>query len=138
MAHNIHFDKGFKFNLSVQVTDEMVKKFAEMCGDFNPIHLDDEFAKTTRFKQRIAHGMIIGALFSRALNENMGEGGIYLSQTLKFLQPVFINDTLNMEFHVTAMRKEKGIATVETIAKKANGDVCAKGEAMVMVADKIT
>lgn len=138
MAHNIHFDKGYKFNLSVKVTDEVVRKFAEMCGDFNPIHLDDEYAKSTRFKQRIAHGMIVGALFSRALNENMGEGGIYLSQTLKFLQPVYINDTLNMEFHVTAMRKEKGIATVETLAKKATGELAVKGEAMVMVADSIT
>ncbi len=137
MAHNIHFDKGFKFNLSVQVTDSMVRKFADMCGDFNPIHLDDNYAKSTRFKQRIAHGMIVGALFSRALNENMGEGGIYLSQTLKFLLPVYIDDTLNMEFHVTAMRKEKGIATVETLAKKANGDLVVKGEAMVMVADSI-
>ncbi len=138
MAYNIDFDKGFKFNLSVQVTDEMVRKFADMCGDYNPIHLDDEYAKGTRFKQRIAHGMIVGALFSRALNDNMGSGGIYLSQTLKFLQPVFINDTVHMEFEVTAMRKEKGIATVETIAKKANGELYAKGEAMVMIASSIT
>jgi 3-hydroxybutyryl-CoA dehydratase len=137
MAHNIQFDKGYKFNLTVQVTDEMVRKFADMCGDFNPIHLDDEYAKGTRFKQRIAHGMIVGALFSRALNDNMGSGGIYLSQTMKFLSPVFINDTLQMEFHVTAMRKEKGIATVETIAKK-NGETCVKGEAMVMIAASIT
>ncbi|MBL7545163.1 MAG: MaoC family dehydratase [Bdellovibrionaceae bacterium] len=136
MAHNINFDKGFKFNLSIQVTDQMVRKFADMCGDFNPIHLDDEYAKKTRFKQRIAHGMIVGALFSRALNENMGEGGIYLSQTLKFLSPVFINDTLELEFHVTAMRKEKGIATVETLAKK-KGELCVKGEAIVMVASSI-
>ncbi|OYZ22988.1 MAG: protein dehydratase [Bdellovibrio sp. 28-41-41] len=138
MGHNIQFDKGYKFNLSVQVTDEMVRKFADMCGDFNPIHLDDEYAKNTRFKQRIAHGMIVGALFSRALNDNMGSGGIYLSQTLKFLQPVFINDTIHMEFLVTAMRKEKGIATVETLAKKANGEVYAKGEAIVMVSSAVS
>lgn len=138
MGHNIQFDKGYKFNLSVQVTDEMVRKFADMCGDFNPIHLDDEYAKNTRFKQRIAHGMIVGALFSRALNDNMGSGGIYLSQTLKFLQPVFINDTIHMEFLVTAMRKEKGIATVETLAKKANGEFYAKGEAIVMVSSAVS
>lgn len=137
MAHNINFEKGFQFSLKVQVTDEMVRKFADMCGDFNPIHLNDDYAKSTRFKQRIAHGMIVGALFSRALNENMGEGGIYLSQTLKFLQPVFINDVLNLEFLVTAMRKEKGIATVDTIAKKETGEVCAKGEAVVMVASNV-
>jgi 3-hydroxybutyryl-CoA dehydratase len=137
MGHNIQFDKGYAFKLSVQVTDEMVRKFADMCGDFNPIHLDDEYAKSTRFKQRIAHGMIVGALFSRALNDNMGSGGIYLSQTMKFMQPVFINDTVHMEFLVTAMRKEKGIATVETLAKKANGEIYAKGEAIVMVSTAV-
>jgi len=72
------------------------------------------------------------------LNDNMGSGGIYLSQTLKFLQPVFINDTIHMEFLVTAMRKEKGIATVETLAKKANGEVYAKGEAIVMVSSAVS
>lgn len=138
MAQDISFDKGFRFNLSVQVTDEMVKKFADMCGDYNPIHLNDEYAKTTRFKQRIAHGMIVGALFSRALNDSMGAGGIYLSQTMKFLQPVFINDTVHMEFLVTNMRKEKGIATVETLAKKDNGELCVKGEAMVMVSSALS
>jgi len=138
MGHNIQFDKGYTFNLSLQVTDDMVKKFADMCGDYNPIHLDDDYAKTTRFKQRIAHGMIVGALFSRALNDCMGSGGIYLSQTMKFLQPVFINDTIHMEFLVTAMRKEKGIATVETLAKKANGELCVKGEAIVMVSSAVS
>lgn len=138
MGHNIQFDKGYAFKLSIQVTDDMVKKFADMCGDYNPIHLDDDYAKTTRFKQRIAHGMIVGALFSRALNDNMGSGGIYLSQTMKFLQPVFIGDTVHMEFLVTAMRKEKGIATVETLAKKENGELYVKGEAIVMVSTALS
>ncbi|MCB0369921.1 MAG: MaoC family dehydratase [Bdellovibrionales bacterium] len=131
------FDVGYKCSMTVQVTDKMVHQFAEMSGDFNPIHLDEEYAKTTRFGRRIAHGMIVGALFSRALNENMGEGGIYLGQTMKFLSPVFIDDTISIELEVVAMRKEKGIASVETIAKNQKGEVCVKGEAIVMISKNI-
>lgn len=137
MAANINFDTGYKCSISVQVTDKMVHQFGEMCGDMNPMHFDEEYAKKTRFGRRIAHGMIVGALFSRALNENMGEGGIYLSQSMKFLSPVYINDTVAIEMTVTAMRKEKGIATVETLAKNQNGDICVKGEAVVMIATNI-
>lgn len=126
---------GYKATLEIQVTDKMVRQFAEMCGDFNPLHLDEEYAQTTRFQRRIAHGMIVGALFSRALNENLGEGGVYLAQGLKFVSPVFIDDVLSIEIHVTGIRKEKGIATVETLAKKLpSGEICVKGDALIMVA----
>lgn len=125
---------GFKANVEVQVTDKMVHQFAEMSGDFNPIHLNDDYAKTTRFGRRIAHGMIVGALISRALNEKIGQGGVYLAQNLKFVNPVFIDDTVNIELTITGLRKEKGIATVETIAKKQTGETVAKGEAMIMIA----
>lgn len=125
---------GFKATVEVQITDKMVRQFAEMSGDFNPIHLDDDFAKTTRFGRRIAHGMILGALISRALNEKVGSGGVYLAQNLKFVNPVFIDDVVTIELTVTGLRKEKGIATIETIAKKQTGETVGKGEAMIMMA----
>ncbi len=130
---------GFKIGdsktITVQVTDKMVRQFAEMSGDFNPIHLDEEHAKKTRFGRRIAHGMICGALISRALAMELGPGGIYLSQTLKFLNPVFIDDVVIVELTVESMRAEKGIASIKTIVTKENGDVCVKGEAMIMQGD---
>lgn len=126
---------GFKSSITVQITDKMVRQFAEMSGDFNPIHLDDDFAKTTRFGRRIAHGMIMGALISRSLNEKIGSGGVYLAQSLKFVQPVFIDDTVTIEIAITGLRKEKGIATVETIGKKHTGETVVKGEAIIMMAE---
>jgi 3-hydroxybutyryl-CoA dehydratase len=130
---------GYKTSVEVKVTDKMVHQFGEMCGDFNPIHFNEEYAKTTRFKRRIAHGMIVGALFSRALNDSLGEGGVYLAQSMKFVNPVFIDDILTIELTVTGLRKEKGIATVETLAKrKENGDLCVKGDAVIMVAGSPT
>jgi acyl dehydratase len=125
---------GFKATLEVKVTDKMVHQFAEMSGDFNPIHLDEEYAKTTRFGRRIAHGMIVGALISRALNEKVGSGGVYLAQNLKFVNPVFIDDVVTIEMTVTGLRKEKGIATIDTIAKKQSGEIVVKGEAVIMMA----
>lgn len=124
---------GYKTTETIKITDKMVRQFAEMSGDFNPIHLDDEYAKTTRFKKRIAHGMILGALVSRLLNEKVGSGGIYLAQTLKFTNPVFIDDDITFEFEVTKLHKTRGFGTVETNAKNPAGEFVLKGEATIMM-----
>lgn len=126
------FKVGDKVSETVTITEKMVEQFAELSGDYNPVHMDEEYAKTTRFGRRIAHGMISAALISRVLAMKLGPGGIYLSQTMKFLNPVFIGDVVAIELTVTALREEKGIGTVETLVKKANGDICVKGEAVIM------
>lgn len=133
------FEVGHKIVIKEKITDDMVRKFAEVSGDHNPMHLDDEYAKKTRFKQRIAHGMISAALISRALGQELGPGGIYLSQSLKFLNPIFIDDEVSVEITVTAVRAEKGIGTAETIVKKIpSGDIVVKGEAMIMDAANVS
>lgn len=126
-------DVGHTASFTTKVTDQMVHQFAELSGDRNPIHLDDEYAAKSRFKRRIAHGMIVGALISRALIDGIGHGGIYLAQTLKFVNPVFIDDNVTVTIKITGIRKEKGIATVETNAYKENGDLVVKGEAIIMM-----
>ena len=128
---------GYSASIEVVVTDKMVRQFAEMSGDFNPIHLDDNYAATTRFGRRIAHGMILGALISRALNETMGSGGIYLGQTLRFVNPVYIDDKVTLTLTVTGLRKEKGFATIETIGKNQSGDIVVKGDATIMMAEGV-
>ena len=86
---------GDSFSRSRLVTDELIRQFAVLSGDHNPIHLDEEFAKTTRFGKRIAHGMLTGAFISAVLGYEFAERRIvYLSQTMKFIAPVFIGDTL--------------------------------------------
>ena len=124
---------GFKATETIKVTDKMVRQFAELSGDFNPIHLDDEYAKTTRFQKRIAHGMILGALVSRLLNEKIGSGGIYLAQSLKFSNPVFIDDDITFEFEIIKMHKSRGLGIVETNARNAAGELVMKGEATIMM-----
>jgi 3-hydroxybutyryl-CoA dehydratase len=132
------FKVGDKVVITATVTDEMVRQFAEVSGDKNPMHLDDAYAATTRFKKRIAHGMISAALISRALGGHLGPGGIYLSQSLKFLNPVFIDDELSIELEVKSLRPERGIGNIETIVRKvSNGDIVVKGEAIIMAAGNV-
>jgi acyl dehydratase len=77
--------------------------------------------------------MILGALVSRLLNEKIGSGGIYLAQTLKFTNPVFIDDDITIEFEVTKLHKKRGLGTIETNAKNSAGEFVLKGEATIMM-----
>ena len=125
---------GDKFSTSRLVTDELVRKFAEVSGDYNPIHLDEEFASKTRFGRRIAHGMLSGAFISAVLgNEFRGQKIVYLSQTMKFTAPVFLGDTVTATATVTNIRKEKGIVLLETICTNQHGETLVKGESAVMI-----
>jgi acyl dehydratase len=125
---------GDKFSTERLVTDELIRKFADVSGDHNPIHLDEEVAKKTRFGQRIAHGMLSGAFISAVLGHELRERSIvYLSQTLKFTAPVFIGDTVTATATVTNIREDKPIVTLETICTNQKGEVLVKGEAAVMI-----
>lgn len=125
---------GDKFETSREVTDELIRQFAEVSGDFNPIHLDDEFAEQTQFGKRIAHGMLSGAFISAVLgNEMRGMKIVYLSQSLKFIKPVFIGDTVNVSAVVKHIREDKQIVTIDTVCTNQNGDQVVKGEAVIML-----
>ncbi len=127
---------GNSFTRSRKVTDELVRSFAELSGDFNPIHLDDEFAANTRFGRRIAHGMLSGAFISAVLGYEFSEREIvYLSQKMRFVAPVFIGDEVTVTATVKNIRKEKGIVTIETVCTKQDGTVTLTGEAIVMCLD---
>lgn len=125
---------GDQFSTSREVTDEVIRKFAEVSGDFNPIHLDEEFAKSTRFGRRIAHGMLSGAFISAVLGNEFRERKIvYLSQTMKFVAPVFIGDTVTATGTITNIREDKNIVTLETVCTNQNGETLVNGEAAVMI-----
>ena len=127
---------GDKFSTTKQITDAVVRDFAELSGDYNPIHLDEEFAAKTQFKRRIAHGMISGALISAVLGYEFKERRVvYLSQTLKFTAPVFLDDTVTATATVTNIREDKPIVTLETICRNQNDETVVKGEAVVMILD---
>jgi len=128
------YEIGYKKVYDILVTQDMITKYAEVTGDYNPIHVDEEYAKKTKFGKCIAHGMLIGGFFSRCLVDTFGGNGIYLGQDMKFTNPVFVGDEIEVSMTLVGLRKEKGIGTVETIAKrKSNGDICVKGQAVIMM-----
>lgn len=125
---------GDQFSTTKHITDAVVRAFAELSGDFNPIHLDEEFAAKTQFGKRIAHGMISGALISAVLGYEFKERKVvYLSQTLKFTAPVFLDDTVTATATVTNIREDKPIVTLETVCANQDGKTVVKGEAVVMI-----
>jgi len=113
------------------IDDKLVHAFADMSGDRNVIHLNDEIAKTSRFGQRIAHGGILFAIVSKVLGMDMpGVGTVYLGQTCNFKLPVFINDKIRLEATITEL-KPKSIAVISTVITKQTGEVVMDGFAEV-------
>jgi 3-hydroxybutyryl-CoA dehydratase len=124
---------GDKATRTQTITDEVIRTFATLTGDTNPVHLDDAYAATTRFGRRIAHGMIAAGLISAALaNDLPGPGTVYLSQTLNFKAPVYPGDTITATIEVKALHASKPIATLATTCANQDGAVVLEGEAVVL------
>ena len=123
---------GLSAERSHVVTEADIAAFAEVSGDFNPVHMDEAFAQTTQFKGRIAHGMLSAAYISALLaGELPGPGAVYMSQSLRFRRPVRIGDEVTTKITVTAIDAEKARVTLETVCTVA-GKAVLEGEAMVM------
>jgi 3-hydroxybutyryl-CoA dehydratase len=125
---------GDTATFSKTITDDEIKMFADLVGDHNSVHLNDEFAKKTRFGRRIAHGMLSASLISTCIGTQLpGNGAIYLSQSFKFIAPVYPGDTVTARVTITKVRDDKPIVTLETICFNQNEEPVVKGEAVVMV-----
>lgn len=112
---------------------QTVAAFASVSEDYNPIHLDEDFAKTTQFERPIVHGMLASSLISGLLASKVpGAGSIYLGQSLKFVRPIFVGETVTAKVEVTSVRDDKPIAVISTQVLNANGEVAVDGEATVM------
>lgn len=125
--------EGMSASLSKTVTDEDVVMFAKVSGDCNPVHLDEEFAKNTMFKGRIAHGMLGASLISAVLGTKLpGVGAIYVGQSLKFKAPVKLGDTITATVTVKSINASKKFVEFETIVTLGEKKVI-EGEATIMV-----
>ena len=109
-----------------------IEAFAEVSGDNNPVHLDEAYARTTTFGERIAHGMLSASYISAILGTKLpGPGAIYLSQALRFRRPVKIGDLVVARATVTALDEAKGRVTLETVCE-VGGKTVMDGEAVVI------
>ena len=133
----------FKVGDSAEITKTIeqadVDAFARVTGDHNPVHVDEEFAKTTRFGKRIVHGMLTASLISAVLaNKLPGEGSVYLGQTLQFVAPVFAGDEITARVTVKVIREDKPIVKLETVCVNQRDEVVIRGEATVLLPQKST
>ena len=116
------------------ITGADIQAFGDLTGDHNPLHFDKEHARRTRFNQPISHGMLTGSLFSPIIAHQLpGEGAIYLSQSLKFVAPVFAGDTITATLTVRQVREDQQIITLDGVAKNQKGEVVITGESVVLV-----
>ena len=115
------------------ITEADIVNYAGLSLDINPIHLNNEYAKNSIFKERIAHGMLTSGLISAVLGTKLpGEGSIYLSQTLKFISPVKIGDTITAKAEIIDINPEKKIITIKTTCINQNKNILIDGEAKVL------
>lgn len=132
------FVAGQQDTFTKTVTEADVTTFAELTGDFNPIHVDAEYARRSRFGRRVAHGMFTGGLVSAVLGNKLpGPGAIYLSQQLEFLAPVFLGDTITAVVEVSDWRPEKRILTLRTDAYNQDGKQVVTGKAVLLVDEDV-
>lgn len=124
---------GYSGSFSKTVSESDVYLFAGITGDFNPLHVNEEIAKESLFKTRIAHGMLTGSFISTVLGTKVpGPGTIYLEQNLKFKKPVYIGDTVTVKVTITEiLNAEKGIYKLDTIIENGNHEVVTEGYAVV-------
>ncbi len=124
---------GMEAVFAKTVTEADIAAFAGVSGDFNPVHVDEEFAETTMFKGRIAHGMLSAAFISTVLGTKLpGPGCIYLSQSLKFKAPVRIGDTVTARVQVLSLMPEKRRVTLRTTCA-VKEQLVVDGEAVLFV-----
>jgi len=129
---------GQSESLSKTVTAEMIETFAAVSGDNNPLHLDADYAATSRFKERIAHGALSSSFISAVLGTLLpGIGAIYLSQNVRFLAPVKIGDTVQTTVTVTHLSAEKHKVRLKTACYVGERQVVC-GEAEIYVPGRVS
>lgn len=115
---------GMTASYSQTITDADIKGFAGISGDRNPVHLDEEYASASRFKKRIAHGLLSVSFFSALFGTKLpGEGCVYVSQNSKFRKPIYIGDTVVATIEVMSVDLDKRRIYFNTFCKVGNSKV---------------
>ena len=122
------FHVGQQAQLTKTFTDDDIERFVAITGDTNPLHVDDDFAARTPFRRRILQGMLTASLFSTMVGMRLpGPGAIYRSQTIRFLKPVFVGDTVTAHFVVRSIDREKHRLQIESWIENESGDHVVEG-----------
>jgi len=125
---------GTKKMFTVQIAESMLNDFAKLSGDYNPLHMDANYAAITPFKNRVCHGMLLVSFFSRLIGMYLpGKNALYFSQTLNFQFPCFIGDKVTIEGQVIDKSESTKMITIKTVAYNQEGKIAVDGVATVIV-----
>ena len=125
---------GQKEKFEVVITESLVNTFADISGDYNPLHVDENYARSTNFKHRVCHGMLLTSFFSRLVGMYLpGKNALYFSQSVKFISPCFINDKILVEGEVLEKSNASRIITLKTTITNDSGKCLVDGQAKVIV-----
>lgn len=123
---------GQNATLSRRFTLDDVKTFSKLSMDFNPVHLDEEYASNSIFGNRIVYGFLTASLFSGIIGSTLpGYGAIYLSQSMNFRKPIFHNELVTATCTITHIREDKPIITIDTICRNEKGEIAIDGTAII-------
>ena len=126
---------GQSASVTKTFTEGDVFVFAGFTGDLNPVHISEEFAKTTKFGRRIVHGPYVATLIGSVLGQQLpGGGSVYVSQNIRFRAPVFIGDTITCTLTVKEMNTERNRLTLDICLTNQDGKVVMDGESVTMPA----
>lgn len=115
------------------ITDDDIRAFAEITGDENPVHLDADYARQTRFGKTVAHGLLVAGLFSAALGMKLpGPGFVYMSQSLSFLSPVYPGNMVTALVSITEVDRTRQIVVLYTEVANPSGVKVISGEARLL------
>ena len=124
---------GDKSIFQKTISEVDVFAFAGICGDFNPLHVSETYARGTFFKKRIAHGMLTAGLIDYTLTDLLGLGAVHISQNIQFKAPVGLGDTITVESVITSMEPERRRCKIGSTLSNQDGTVVLAGEAEVML-----
>ena len=134
---NYKFDDitiGLVEEFSIEITESMVDNFAEFSGDYNELHMDEDYASTTSFGKRICHGMLLASFFSRLVGMSIpGKNALYFSQSINFQSPCFIGDRIIVRGEVTEKSESTHIITIKTTILNQDSKCLIDGIAKVIV-----
>jgi|SRR6266850_3937858 len=125
---------GLKKEFKVVITESMLNEFAKLSGDYNPLHMDEQYAQSTSFKKRVCHGLLLASFLSQLVGVHLpGKNALYLSQSLKFISPCHIGDVITVQGEVLDKSVATRIITLKTTITNSSGSYLIDGQAKVLV-----
>ncbi len=130
---------GTKVKFLVQIDESKIDEFAKISGDYNPLHVDQNYATKTQFGKIVCHGMLLASFFSRLVGMHLpGKNSLYFSQTLNFQLPCFVGDKVTIEGEIIDKSQSTRMITMKTTISNHNGECLVDGIAKVLVRENIS